>query len=178
MNLLLIYLEYSINLTPNEMDKVLTVEVNLNLKADESLQQIVAYIFGQKLSSQNEQHQPQPVVASQPVVDVDPDPQPDEAKPKRTRSKKAEPKPQPTEQPDEQPTEQPTEQSDEQPTEQPAEKPAEEVSLEEIKEVFFAKLAGHRDEIRAKINELGAPSLSLIAPEKRSKMLEFLKGLD
>lgn len=158
------------------MEKVLTVEVNLNLKADESLQQIVAYVFGQKLSSQNEQHQPQPAAAPQPAVDVDPDPQSDEAeaKPKRTRSKKAEPKPQPTEQPVEQPTEQPVEQ----PTEQPAEKPAEEVSLEEIKQVFFTKLAGHRDEIRAKINELGAPSLSLIVPEKRSEMLEFLKGLD
>lgn len=164
------------------MEKVLTVEVNLNLKADESLQKIVAYIFGQKLSSQNEQLQPvvapQPAAAPQPAVDVDPDPQPDEAeaKPKRTRSKKADPKPQPTEQPVEQPTEQPVEQPTEQPTEQPA--PAEEVSLEEIKQVFFTKLAGHRDEIRAKINELGAPSLSLIAPEKRSEMLEFLKGLD
>lgn len=162
------------------MEKVLTVEVNLNLKADESLQQIVAYVFGQKLSSQNEQHQPQPAAAPQPAVDVDPDPQSDEAeaKPKRTRSKRVEPKPQPTEQPAEQSTEQPAEQSTEQSTEQPAEKPAEEVSLEEIKQVFFTKLAGHRDEIRAKINELGAPSLSLIVPEKRSEMLEFLKGLD
>ncbi len=158
------------------MEKVLTVEVNLNLRADESLQKIVAYIFGQKLSSQNEQLQPvaapQPTAAPQPAVDVDPDPQPDEAeaKPKRTRSKKADPKPQPTEQP--------TEQSVEQPVEQPTEQPAKEVSLDEIKQVFFTKLAGHRDEIRAKINELGAPSLSLIAPEKRSEMLEFLKGLD
>ena len=63
-------------------------------------------------------------------------------------------------------------------TEQPTEQPAKEVSLEEIKQVFLEKLAGHRDEIRAKIYELGAPSLSLIAPEKRSEMLEFLKGLD
>ena len=92
------------------MEKVLTVEVNLNLKADESLQKIVAYIFGQKLSSQNEQLQPvvapQPAAAPQPAVDVDPDPQPDEAeaKPKRTRSKKTDPKPQPTEQPAEPPT--------------------------------------------------------------------------
>lgn len=162
------------------MEKVLTVEVNLNLRADESLQQVVAYIFGQKLSSQNEQLQPvvapQSTAAPQPAVDVDPDPQPDEAeaKPKRTRSKKADTKPQPTEQPAEQPTEQPTEH----PVEQPTGQPAKEVSLDEIKQVFFTKLAGHRDEIRAKINELGAPSLSLIAPEKRSEMLEFLKGLD
>lgn len=161
------------------MEKVLTVEVNLNLKADESLQRIVAYIFGQKLTADNERN-PQPATEQpnpepQPTdpelhTDADDHKEPALDKPKRTRSKKVDPAPAT----DPQPAEQPTEQLVEQPTEQPAG----EVSLEEIKQVFFTKLAGHRDEIRAKINELGAPSLSLIAPEKRSEMLEFLKGLD
>lgn len=154
------------------MEKVLTVEVNLNLKADESLQQIVAYIFGQKLTADNE-HNPQPAT-EQP----NPEPQPateqpaeTEAKPKRTRSKKTDPAPTTDPQPAE--TEQPA-------VEQPAEteQPAESVSLEEVKQVFFQKLAGHRDEIRSKINELGAPSLSTIEAAKLPEMLNFLKSLD
>lgn len=155
------------------MEKVLTVEVNLNLKADESLQQIVAYIFGQKLTADNERN-PQPAT-EQP----NPDPQPaveqpaeTEAKPKRTRSKKADPEPQPAAEPQPQPAADP----EPQPAAEP--QPATEVSLEEVKQAFFQKLAGHRDEIRSKINELGAPSLSTIEPAKLPEMLNFLKGLD
>lgn len=154
------------------MEKVLTVEVNLNLKADESLQQIVAYIFGQKLTADNE-HNPQPAT-EQPNSEPQPateQPAETEAKPKRTRSKKTDPAPTTDPQPAE--TEQPA-------VEQPAEteQPAESVSLEEVKQVFFQKLAGHRDEIRSKINELGAPSLSTIEAAKLPEMLNFLKSLD
>ena len=144
------------------MEKVLTVEVNLNLKADESLQQIVAYIFGQKFTADNERNpQPateQPNPESQPAAGPEPQPAETEAKPKRTRSKKTDPEPQPAADPEPQ--------------------PATEVSLEEVKQVFFQKLAGHRDEIRSKINELGAPSLSLIESSKLPEMLNFLKGLE
>lgn len=155
--------------------RVLTVEVNLNLKADESLQQIVAYIFGQKLTADNE-HNPQPAT-EQP----NPEPQPateqpaeTEAKPKRTRSKKTDPAPTTDPQPAE--TEQPA--ADPEPEPQPDSQPAESVSLEKVKQVFFQKLAGHRDEIRSKINELGAPSLSTIEAAKLPEMLNFLKSLD
>lgn len=150
------------------MEKVLTVEVNLNLKADESLQQIVAYIFGQKLTADNERN-PQPAT-EQP----NPDPQPaeTEAKPKRTRSKKTDPEPQPAADPEPQPSPEP------QPAADPEPQPATGVSLEEVKQMFFQKLAGHRDEIRSKINELGAPSLSTIEAAKLPEMLNFLKGLD
>lgn len=156
------------------MEKVLTVEVNLNLKADESLQQIVAYIFGQKLTADNERNpQPteQPNLEPQPAVEQ---PAETEAKPKRTRSKKADSVPATGSQPTE--TEQPA--ADPGPEPQPDPQPAESVSLEEVKQVFFQKLAGHRDEIRSKINELGAPSLSTIEAAKLPEMLNFLKGLD
>ena len=156
------------------MEKVLTVEVNLNLKADESLQQMVAYIFGQKLTADNERD-------PQPTEQPNPEPQPateqpaeTEAKPKRTRSKKADPTPATDPQPAE--TEQSA--SDPEPEPQPDPQPAESVSLEEVKQVFFQKLAGHRDEIRSKINELGAPSLSTIEAAKLPEMLNFLKSLD
>lgn len=156
------------------MEKVLTVEVNLNLKADESLQQIMAYIFGQKLTADNERNpQPateQPNPESQPAVE--PQPVETEAKPKRTRSKKTDPEPQPAAEPQPQPAAEP------QPAADPEPQPATEVSLEEVKQVFFQKLAGHRDEIRSKINELGAPSLSLIESSKLPEMLNFLKGLE
>ena len=154
------------------MEKVLTVEVNLNLKADESLQQIVAYVFGQKFTADNERN-------PQPTEQPNPEPQPaaeqpieTEAKPKRTRSKKVDPVPAADSQPTEtrQPIAEPEPQSDPQ--------PAESVSLEEVKQVFFQKLAGHRDEIRSKINELGAPSLSTIEAAKLPEMLNFLKSLD
>lgn len=172
------------------MERVLTVEVNLNLKADESLQQIVAYIFGQKLTADNERN-------PQPTEQPNPEPQPateqpaeTEAKPKRTRSKKTDPAPATDPQPAE--TEQPA--ADPEPqkplpsvdevaaaVEAAAEQGAEaraQVSLEEVKQVFFQKLAGHRDEIRSKINELGAPSLSTIEAAKLPEMLNFLKSLD
>jgi len=158
------------------MEKVLTVEVNLNLKADESLQQIVAYIFGQKLTADNERNsQPtteQPNPEPQPAIE--PQPAETEAKPKRTRSKKADPEPQPAANPEPQPAANP----ELQPATDPEPQPATEVSLEEVKQAFFQKLAGHRDEIRSKINELGAPSLSTIEAAKLPEMLNFLKGLD
>lgn len=158
------------------MEKVITVEVNLNLKANESLQQIVAYIFGQKLTADNERN-------PQPMEQPNPEPQPateqpaeTEAKPKRTRSKKTDSAPVTDPQPAE--TEQPAAEPEPEPEPQPDPQPAESVSLEEVKQVFFQKLAGHRDEIRSKINELGAPSLSTIEAAKLPEMLNFLKSLD
>lgn len=164
------------------MERVLTVEVNLNLKADESLQQIVACIFGQKLTADNERNpqpateqpnpEPQPAV-EQPAVEQ---PAETEAKPKRTRSKKTDPAPATDPQPAE--TEQPAADPEPEPQPQPDPQPAESVSLKEVKQVFFQKLAEHRDEIRSKINELGAPSLSTIEAAKLPEMLNFLKSLD
>ena len=140
----------------------------------------MAYIFGQKLTADNERN-------PQPVEQLNPDPQPateqpaeTEAKPKRTRSKKADPEPQPAANLEPQPTADPEPQpaADSEPEPRPDPQPAESVSLEEVKQVFFQKLAGHRDEIRSKINELGAPSLSTIEAAKLPEMLNFLKSLD
>ena len=169
------------------MEKVLTVEVNLNLKADQSLIGLIGTIAAIANGSAIQPEQPAVGPEPQPAVEQ---PAETEAKPKRTRSKKTDPAPatdpQPTEA--EQPTADPEPQKPlpsvgevaaavEAAAEQGAEAGAQ-VSLEEVKQVFFQKLAGHRDEIRSKINELGAPSLSTIEAAKLPEMLNFLKSLD
>lgn len=138
------------------MEKVLTIEVNLNLKADQSLVGLIGSIAAIMGGTNNPV---QPVPQSEPAPELVPEPQP---APKRTRSKKTDPEPQPAA-----------------PAADPEPQPeAVQVSLDEVKQVFFQKLAGHRDEIRKKINELGAPSLSLIESAKLPEMLSFLQSLD
>ena len=152
----------------------MTLEVNINLRADESLQQIVAYVFGQKLTPEHEK-QPQPAADPEPQPATDPESQSaaeTEAKPKRARSKKADPEPQKP-----LPSNGEVAAAVEAAAEQGVGARAQ-VSFEEVRQAFFQKLAGHRDEIRAKINELGAPSLSTIEPAKLPEMLNFLNNLD
>ena len=163
------------------MESKLTLEVNINLRADESLQQIVAYVFGQKLTPEHEKQpaaiepKPQPAADPEPQPATDPESQSaaeTEAKPKRARSKKADPEPQKP-----LPSNGEVAAAVEAAAEQGVGARAQ-VSFEEVRQAFFQKLAGHRDEIRVKINELGAPSLSTIEPAKLPDMLNFLNNLD
>lgn len=153
------------------MKEVITVEVNLNLKADQSLIGLIGTIAAIANGSTVQPEQPAVDPNSQPATEQ---PAEMEAKSKRARSKKTDPAPATDPQPPE--TEQPATDSELEP--HPESQPAESVSLEEVKQVFFQKLAGHRDEIRSKINELGAPSLSTIEAAKLPEMLNFLKSLD
>ena len=103
--------------------------------------------FGQKLTADNERN-PQPAIEqpnSEPQPAADPQPAETEAKPKRTRSKKTDPEPQPAAEPEPQPVVDPQPVVEPQPQSQLDPQPAESVSLEEVKQAFFQKLAGHRD---------------------------------
>lgn len=63
----------------------------------------------------------------------------------------------------------------------PAEKPVEkkaEVSIEDVRKALASKVAGHRAEIKEKLDELGAPSVTKLDPAKYQEMLDFLNALD
>src|SRR5574344_252843 len=62
----------------------------------------------------------------------------------------------------------------------PAEKPAEtqEVSIEDVRKALASKVANHRAEIKEKLDELSAPSVTKLDPAKYQEMLDFLNTLD
>ena len=63
----------------------------------------------------------------------------------------------------------------------PAEKPAEEkaeVSIEDVRKALASKVANHRAEIKEKLDELGAPSVTKLDTAKYQEMLDFLNALD
>ena len=63
----------------------------------------------------------------------------------------------------------------------PAEKPAEdkaEVSIEDVRKALASKVANHRAEIKDKLDEFGAPSVTKLDPAKYQDMLDYLNSLD
>ena len=63
----------------------------------------------------------------------------------------------------------------------PAEKPAEdkaEVSIEDVRKALASKVANHRAEIKDKLDEFGAPSVTKLDPAKYQEMLDYLNSLD
>lgn len=63
----------------------------------------------------------------------------------------------------------------------PAEKPAEdkaEVSIEDVRKALASKVANHRAEIKEKLDEFGAPSVTKLDPAKYQDMLDYLNSLD
>ena len=62
-----------------------------------------------------------------------------------------------------------------------AEKPAEnkaEVSFEDVRKALASKVANHRAEIKDKLDEFGAPSVTKLDPTKYQEMLDYLNSLD
>ena len=55
---------------------------------------------------------------------------------------------------------------------------AAEVSIEDVRKALATKVNNHRAEIKDKLEELGAPSVTKLDPEKYPIMLEFLNSLD
>ena len=51
------------------------------------------------------------------------------------------------------------------------------ISIEQVRQALAAKINGHREEIKAKLNSLGAPSVTKLNPAKYSEMLTFLNSL-
>ena len=50
-------------------------------------------------------------------------------------------------------------------------------TIEQVRQALAAKVNGHREEIKAKLNSFGAPSVTKLDPAKYSEMLEFLLNL-
>ena len=50
-------------------------------------------------------------------------------------------------------------------------------TIEQVRQALAAKVNGHREEIKTKLNSFGAPSVTKLDPAKYSEMLEFLLTL-
>lgn len=80
------------------------------------------------------------------------------------------------------PVKTPKSQPEPQPEPQPeSEKPADgerTYQIEEVREKLKVKVSEHREEIKAKLTELGAPNVSSLDPSKYSEFVNFLEGLE
>ena len=83
------------------------------------------------------------------------------------------------EKPAEKVAEKPTEKVAEKPTEKVAEKPAATtgVSIEDVRKALASKVNEHRQEIKEKLEELGAPSVTKLDPSKYEEMYNYLTSL-
>lgn len=82
----------------------------------------------------------------------------------------------------------PSEKPTEKPTEKPAEKPAEivdkpktkaksAITVEELRNLLSMKVNAHRKEIKEKLGQLGAPSITKLDKENYEEMYSFLESL-
>lgn len=55
--------------------------------------------------------------------------------------------------------------------------PASEISIEDVRKALSLKVNDHRAEIKDKLNELGAPSVTKLDPANYQEMLDFLNSL-
>ena len=51
------------------------------------------------------------------------------------------------------------------------------VTIEQVRQALAAKVNGHREEIKAKLNSFGAPSVTKLDPAKYAEMFSFLNAL-
>ena len=51
------------------------------------------------------------------------------------------------------------------------------VTIEQVRQALAAKVNGHREEIKEKLNSLGAPSVTKLDPAKYAEMFTFLNAL-
>ena len=59
----------------------------------------------------------------------------------------------------------------------PAAPAAPQVTIEQVRRALAAKVNGHREEIKEKLNSLGAPSVTKLDPAKYTEMFTFLNTL-
>ena len=64
------------------------------------------------------------------------------------------------------------------PESKPANTASDNISIEDVREALSKKVATHRSEIKEKLTELGAPSVTKLDKSKYSDMLNFLNSLD
>ena len=56
-------------------------------------------------------------------------------------------------------------------------KPVAEAPKATVRKILAGKIAEHREEIKEKLNELGAPSVTRLDPSKYVEMIDFLESL-
>ena len=64
------------------------------------------------------------------------------------------------------------------PESKPANTASDNISIEDVRKALSKKVATHRSEIKEKLTELGAPSVTKLDKSKYSDMLNFLNSLD
>ena len=64
------------------------------------------------------------------------------------------------------------------PESKPANTASDNISIEDVREALSKKVATHRSEIKEKLTELGAPSVTKLDKSKYSEMFNFLNSLD
>ena len=64
------------------------------------------------------------------------------------------------------------------PAAKPANTASDNISIEDVRKALSKKVATHRSEIKEKLTELGAPSVTKLDKSKYSEMLNFLNSLD
>ena len=57
-------------------------------------------------------------------------------------------------------------------------KPNNDLTIDDVRKALSLKVNSHRAEIKAKLDELGAPSVTRLDPSKYSEMYNFLESLD
>lgn len=60
---------------------------------------------------------------------------------------------------------------------EPQAQPASAISIESVRAVLATKVNDHREAIKNKLNELGAPSVTKLDPSKYQEMYDFLNSL-
>lgn len=55
--------------------------------------------------------------------------------------------------------------------------PASSLTIEDVRKVLSGKVNDHRAEIKQKLSDLGAPSVTKLEPSKYQEMYDFLKSL-
>lgn len=152
-------------------EKFIKVEVCIDATSSEQLNLLYSFLskVGKHISSQLPSA-PAPEEPRGATADfIPPTPAP-ETKRGRKPSKPAEPAPTPEPEPTPAPAPQPE-------PEQAKEEKAPEYKIEEVREKLKEKVGEHREEIKAKLSELGAPNVSNLNPEKYNEFMEFLNGL-
>ena len=90
----------------------------------------------------------------------------------------AKPESKPAAKPESKPAAKPESKPAAKPESKPANTASDNISIEDVREALSKKVATHRSEIKEKLTELGAPSVTKLDKSKYSEMLNFLNSLD
>lgn len=145
------------------MENYVKIEVFVNASSKEQLSALNTFlsVIGET---------PQCPCENKPQPAPDPAPQPEPEAPKVAKKKPAKvqsdpaPEPQPAPAPEPEP--------------QPASEDSKEYTVEEVREKLKEKVADHREEIKAKLTEFGAPNVSSLDQAYYTAFVNFLDSLE